>query len=748
VTGENEMADANMSDSINVDMQQLIDPTFINAVEKIVQNIPQFSIQVYTPGSDTDAGFRLNQLIVGRQGNDTFIGLNPVESDPNQLNIDAFFVNLPILQSPTPHDFSNTFILGDYKQPYYVNPDVSGVGNSFAAILQFNSAQDFIQLYGSSENYKLAQSDVGTEIFYQQGNSSELLGLLPFTYGLSLDGNYFKYQGVTPPAGPVQGQIKQFGNGGYNLSVGVATDPAGSVYVAGGTTGALSGPNAGSRDAFVTKYDSAGNQVWSREFGTSSFDTVNTVAADNNDNVYLAGYTEGDLGGPRQAAQSDAWLSKDDSNGNQLWIRQFGTGIINGVTHAAVDNAGNVYLSGTNVNVDPGSAIASQDDYFVTKYDTNGNRQWFTEFGSTVNPNLGLNFSEAYGLALDRNNNVYTTGWTLGDLGGANAGLYDVWIAKQDNDGNREWIKQFGTSDFEWSWGVDTDSKNNAYATGWTLGDLGGVSTGSYDAWLAKYDTNGNQQWIKQFGTTGNPSGDTEAFSIKTDSHDNIFVAGYTNGNLGGTNAGSFDAWVAKYDTNGNQQWIKQFGTSALDEALSVAVDNANHVYITGVTEGSLGGTNSGSFDAWVAKLDAGSGSLENFNSTPETASTSDGRPFSNRDMLTSTNSNDQIASLPGQNMVTAAGGNDTFTYKSYGGGNDIINNFAAANDRIDLSQIFTSPNYNSKTPFNDYVKLIQMGSNTAVKINPIGDSQNTFSTLATLNKVTATDLSASNFIV
>jgi len=737
-----------MSDSTSMDMQQIIDPTWIDAIGKIVQDIPQFSIQVYTPGSDTDAGFRQNQLIVGRQGNDTFIGLNPVDNNPNQPNIDAFFVNLPILQSPTPHDYSNTFILGDWKQPYYVNADVNGVGNGFAAILQFDPTKDSIQLYGTPEDYKLVQSLPGTEIFYQQGNNSELIGLLPLTYGLSLDGNYLKYQGDTPPAGPVLGQIKQFGNDGYNLSTAVTTDTSGNVYVAGGTTGSLSGPNAGSRDAFVTKYDSDGNQVWSRQFGSSSFDTATTVATDIKDNVYVAGYTEGDLGGPKQASFADAWVAKDDSNGNQLWIRQFGTGIINGATHSAVDTDGNIYLSGTTVQGVQGGAIPAQDDYWVTKYDTNGNRQWFTEFGSTVNPNLGLNFSEAYGLALDRDRNVYTTGWTLGDLGGANAGLYDVWIAKQDNNGNREWIKQFGTKDYEWSWGVDTDTKNNAYATGWTLGDLGGVNTGSYDAWLTKYDTNGNQQWIKQFGTNGDTKGDTEAFSLKTDLQDNIFVTGYTNGNLGGTNAGSFDAWVAKYDTNGNQQWVKQFGTSGLDEAYSVTVDNANHVYVTGVTEGSLGGTNSGSFDGWVAKLDAVSGTIENFNSTPETANTLDGRPFSNRDMLTSTNSNDRIVSLPGQNMITAAGGSDTFAYKSYGGGGDIINNFTPSSDRIDLSQIFGSQNYSSQTPFNDYVKLIQLGSNTGVEINPVGDSQNVFKTLVTLKNVTATDLSASNFVV
>ena len=209
------MGGANMIAPNNVDTQQLIDPTWIDALGKIEQDIPQLSIQVYTPGTDLAAGFGQNQIIVGREGNNDFIGLNPVEANPNQPNIDVFFVNLPILNSPTPHDFSNTFILGDWKQPYYVSPGVSGVGNAFAVIPEFNPAHDFVQLYGSSKDYKLVQSLPGTEIFYQQGNTSELIGLLPFSYGLSLDANYFKYEGDTPPAGPVQGQIKQFGNDGF-----------------------------------------------------------------------------------------------------------------------------------------------------------------------------------------------------------------------------------------------------------------------------------------------------------------------------------------------------------------------------------------------------------------------------------------------------------------------------------------------------------------------------------------------------
>ena len=199
--------------------------------------------------------------------------------------------------------------------------------------------------------------------------------------------------------------------------------------------------------------------------------------------------------------------------------------------------------------------------------------------------------------------------------GGTNAGSgngsYDPWLVKLDTDGNQQWVKQFGSPDYDFLWDVKTDSKDNVYATGWTLGDLGGKNAGDYDAWLAKYDTNGNQQWIKQFGTSGDDAPYMNGLDV--DSNDNIFVAGYTDSNLGGENAGSYDAWVAKYDSNGNQQWIKQFGTPEYDTATTVRADTYGNLYVSGITEGSLGGINAGSDDSWVVKLDANNGTIENF---------------------------------------------------------------------------------------------------------------------------------------
>ncbi|HEY9670385.1 MAG TPA: SBBP repeat-containing protein [Waterburya sp.] len=564
-----------------------------------------FELQTYTPNSDIAAGFQPSQIIWSRGGNDTLLGLQPNTATPGQLQIDTFIGDF-VIDDPTFRQWSDTYILGDSTQSYYDNGNPFLLGlNDFGLIVDFNPAQDFIQLHGSANDYQLVDFGFGEALIQQTSTGLDTIGLVLGNSGLSLEGNYFQFTGNAPPQ-PVLPQIQQLGSSGFDLTSTTATDPSGNVYIAGGTTGSFEEANNGdSRDALVAKYDSLGNLLWTKQFGTSSADTIYSIDTDNQGNFYVAGFTEGDLATPRQAEVSDAWLAKYDSNGNQQWIQQFGEASISQGFSIDVDNNGNAYLSG--ITVKPAPEIAT-DDLWVTKYDTNGNRQWFTELGSSA-------FDESYAVAVSNDGSVYAGGWTIGDFAGENVGVYDAALAKLDNNGQVEWTRQFGTPDYEWTWGVDTDSQGNVYATGWTLGNLGGESAGSYDAFLVKYDSQGNQQWIKQFGSAG----DDEAFRINIDSNDNIFLTGYTNGSLGGANAGSYDAWVAKYDTDGNQSWIKQFGTPQLDHALGITTDKAGgDVYVTGVTGGSLGATNSGSFDSWLAKLNTVSGTLENFSGTPQ----------------------------------------------------------------------------------------------------------------------------------
>ena len=557
-----------------------------------------------TPGSDAFQVGRPNKndTLLTRQGKDTLLAVDPGAANPGQGEIDTlagdrdilpvfFDIFLPEILLTTlsgrtlseERTWQDRFILGDERQPYYI-----GSGErDYASILDFNPEQDIIQLHGTSEDYQLIESSGDTAIYWQRGSERDLVASLSEVSGLSLTEDYFQFATAPPPQEPVFEGIEQLGTAGVDFSVGVATDNSDGVYLTGT-----------SADFFwVAKYDSNGEQQWLEQSpSTGGIDT------DNFGNVYVGGGFLADTG---------VTVAKYDGEGNQLWIQSLETLTLNNSFNLDVDDFDNVYLTGYTLD-DLGGPNAGEltissipitsTDNWIVKYDSEGNQQWLTQFGSE-------HFDEAFAIATDSEGNAYTSGWTFGDLGGTNAGLYDIWVAKHDSDGNQQWLTQFGTSDYDWSWDAATDSEDNLYITGWTLGDLGGTNAGSYDAWVAKYDSDGNQQWLKQFGTVG----DDAALSIDFDELGNFYLTGYTDADFGGSNAGSYDTWVAKYDSDGNQQWEQQFGTSEIDNPLEIAVNSTGQVFVTGFTEGSLGATNAGSYDAWLAELSSADGSLLSF---------------------------------------------------------------------------------------------------------------------------------------
>jgi hypothetical protein len=112
--------------------------------------------------------------------------------------------------------------------------------------------------------------------------------------------------------------------------------------------------------------------------------------------------------------------------------------------------------------------------------DDGGRRLWSRQPGTS-------DFDVAYGVATDKDGNVYVVGSTNGALGGPNNGLLDAWVIKFDGDGHRLWTRQPGTSEVDWANGVATDTNGNVYVVGYTGGALGGANKGGADAWVIKY---------------------------------------------------------------------------------------------------------------------------------------------------------------------------------------------------------------------------------------------------------------------
>jgi hypothetical protein len=118
--------------------------------------------------------------------------------------------------------------------------------------------------------------------------------------------------------------LRQLGTTGDDFASSVAVDSSGCVYMSGGTQGSLGGPNLGSLDVFLTKYDALGNLLWCRQMGTSDADKSNGTAVDSSGNIYIGGYAGGSLGEPYTGGLV-GFLAKYDASGNRLWTRQIGT---------------------------------------------------------------------------------------------------------------------------------------------------------------------------------------------------------------------------------------------------------------------------------------------------------------------------------------------------------------------------------------------------------------------------------------
>jgi hypothetical protein len=158
-------------------------------------------------------------------------------------------------------------------------------------------------------------------------------------------------------------------------------------------------------------------------------------------------------------------------------------------------------------------------------------------------------------------------------------------VAKYSPEGTLLWTQQLGTSGDDFSSGVATGSQGNVFISGYTNGALAGSNKGYFDAWVAKYSPQGTLLWTKQLGTS------TLDYSsgVATDSRGNVFISGFTDGALKGEYKGGGDAWVAKYSPNGKLWWLRQEGTRTYDSASNVATDNNGHVLVTGYTDGDLG---------------------------------------------------------------------------------------------------------------------------------------------------------------
>lgn len=386
--------------------------------------------------------------------------------------------------------------------------------------------------------------------------------------------------------------------------------------------------SAGGADIFVAKLTTDGETVWSRRFGGVEDEQAVKVAVSPDGGVVFTGHADGTIdfgGGPLEGVGRGAFLAKLDEDGEHVFSRRFGTETYQSVepvriTGLAVGPDGEAALKGYfDGIVDFGGGpveSAGLDDIFVAKYDRTGAHVFDRRFGDAEYQN------DSGGIAVDGQGNVVFVGDFQGtiDFGDGpieSAGDHDLLLAKLDPGGDTVWARTFGGKGAEQAGPIAVDSRGRVAVAGSFEGavDFGGgpmTSTQGYhfNLFVAEVDGNGQHRWSKRFGDVDGE----EAIGLGYDALDRLMLVGNFAGALvfggeGLITAGGWDVFAVRFGAEGNPAESRRFGDKESQRCEGIAVDPLGHVLMTGSFSGQvdfgggpLQGT-PGDADAFVARL-------------------------------------------------------------------------------------------------------------------------------------------------
>jgi hypothetical protein len=373
---------------------------------------------------------------------------------------------------------------------------------------------------------------------------------------------------------------------------------------------------------------------WGARIAGTGVEQGNGISVDGSGNLYVTGYyasnpltlynSDGSAFAttlPNLSGFSDSFIAKYNTSGTVQWGARIAGSVDDQGLAISVDGSGNLYVTGyynstlTLYNSD-GSAFATtlansgSNDCFIAKYNTSGTVQW----GSRI---AGTGDDQGIAISVDGSGNLYVTGLyasnplTLYNSDGsafsttlASSGSNDCFIAKYNTSGTVQWGARIAGTGADQGNGISVDGSGNIYVTGsyasnpLTLYNSDGsafsttlASSGSFDCFIAKYNTSGTVQWGARIAGTGSDRG----FAISVDGSGNMYVTGfYTSNPLTLYNSdgsafattlafsGNNDCFIAKYNTSGTVQWGARIAGTGAEQGYGISVDGSGNMYVTG----------------------------------------------------------------------------------------------------------------------------------------------------------------------
>jgi len=378
---------------------------------------------------------------------------------------------------------------------------------------------------------------------------------------------------------PTQGSpvwSRTFGGVEYEWAFSVVPTIDGGFALAGYTMSS----GAGNTDVWLVKTDSSGDQEWNRTYGNAGFDWASCLIQTCDGGYALAGstYISDDLG-------YDFWLVKTDASGNQEWNKTFGEAFHDYAASVVQTVDGGYAVAGIKDCLNNGgySITAYRDiivlgnaDAWLIKTDSSGNALWNKTYGSLYDDG-------AFSVVQTSDGGYALAGNTYSFSAGNNT---DFWLAKTDSCGEELWSKSFGGVKDDFGYFV-IQTCDGGYALSGITNSSG---AGFEDVWLIKTDDDGNRLWDRTYGGALN---DEAYFVMQTED------GGYALAGAAYSVADVWDAWLIKTNTYGEVLWSQTYGGAGDDQAISAILTGDGEFVLAGSTN-TFG---AGGWDAWLFKV-------------------------------------------------------------------------------------------------------------------------------------------------
>ncbi|MBE2256611.1 MAG: SBBP repeat-containing protein [Ignavibacteria bacterium] len=245
----------------------------------------------------------------------------------------------------------------------------------------------------------------------------------------------------------------------------------------------------------------------------------------------------------------------------QEWVAKYnGFGYGNNIaTDVEVDSDGNIYVTGYSLGNGTGL------DFATIKYNPNGLQLWVARYNGPFNKD-----DYANRIVIDNSGNVYVIGFSVDSIEIYNCRITTI---KYNSQGIQQWVNRYdGFSLEDNARDLVIDNSGNVYVTGSSRGN-----GSSYDIVTLKYNSNGEQEWVRRYNGALNSADISNAITI--DDFGNIYITGFSYENL--SNA---CITTIKYNSIGEVIWIKYYcdKINSSNSGHDITLDKEGNVYITG----------------------------------------------------------------------------------------------------------------------------------------------------------------------